>query len=215
MSVKDPSENRVEGFMQTYTGQEYHFSALTPGQVLIGDIAHSLSLVCRFNGHCSEFYSVAQHSMLVAYVLAVQLNRPDLLKWGLYHDAGETYIGDMLWGLKHDSESAVGREFRKLEEGVDAAIAQRFGLSLPKPPEVKLADRIVLAVETGYLMGGRVEQICNEPFDRPDWADRFRPLGSTVAEHRFLGWAEFVLLTNEAATPPWLRAPIWELFPPW
>lgn len=59
------------------------------------DIAHSLALVCRFNGHCKHHYSVAQHSLLVASIVPKEDQLPALL-----HDAAKAYVGDMVQPLK-------------------------------------------------------------------------------------------------------------------
>lgn len=165
--------HRIKGFMQTYTGREYHFNELRPDQIDSEDIAHSLSNVCRFNGHCSSFYSVAQHSALVAYILAYDMGKPELSLWGLLHDASEAYVGDMLWGLKHDSDSKVGEEFRKVEDRIQVAIAEKFKLPWPMPGEIKLADKLALSVETTVLMGGRVAEICRQ-VGVPEWATKMK-----------------------------------------
>lgn len=45
------------------TARGIHFDPIEPEEELlrIRDIAHSLSLICRANGHTTHFYSVAQH----------------------------------------------------------------------------------------------------------------------------------------------------------
>ena len=57
------------GWIQTFTGKK--FSPLEPRRedIDILDIAHSRSMQCRFNGHCRQFYSVAEHSVRVARIL--------------------------------------------------------------------------------------------------------------------------------------------------
>jgi hypothetical protein len=53
-------------WIQTYTGKA--FEPLNPDASLIciEDIAHALSNICRYTGHVRQFYSVAQHSVLVS-----------------------------------------------------------------------------------------------------------------------------------------------------
>lgn len=61
-----------ENFIRTFTGRR--FWPLDPRieDIDIQDIAHSLSLVCRWTGHTYCFYSVAEHSLRVS-LLAQQL----------------------------------------------------------------------------------------------------------------------------------------------
>ena len=56
--------------LQTYTGKIFDFNDIRPEVIDIIDIAHALSNVCRWGGHCSKFYSVAEHSILCSYLAA-------------------------------------------------------------------------------------------------------------------------------------------------
>lgn len=53
-------------WIMTYSGKRYYYLSPTAEDISIVDIAHALSNKCRFAGHCKDFYSVAQHSFLVA-----------------------------------------------------------------------------------------------------------------------------------------------------
>lgn len=60
---------RIGDWMSTYTGRRFYVCDPRTEEVFIEDIAHSLALQCRFNGHIRTFYSVAQHSLLVAGIV--------------------------------------------------------------------------------------------------------------------------------------------------
>ena len=54
-------------YMGVYSGQMIDIFNLKSEQIDIEDIAHSLSNLCRYGGHCLFHYSVAQHSVLCSY----------------------------------------------------------------------------------------------------------------------------------------------------
>lgn len=135
--------NRRGDWIQTYTGRRFWSMDPRAEDVCIEDIAHSLSLQCRFAGHCREFYSVAQHSLLVC------ANLPREYKlWGLLHDAAEAYLVDVPRPLK---QHLAG--YREAEAAVMGAIVQAFGLNpQTMPAEVKRIDDALLADEAAQLM---------------------------------------------------------------
>lgn len=106
------------------------------------DIAAGLSKTCRFGGQCREFYSVAQHSILVASMVP-----PEDRFTALMHDAAEAFVGDIPSPLK-----ALLPDFKIIEKRVEAVIAERFGLMFPFPPSVKHADLRALKTEREDLM---------------------------------------------------------------
>ena len=134
-------------WMQTATGRQFWPLDPRAEEVYIEDIAHALSNLCRFNGHVRDFYSVAQHSVLVS-----QWCPPEYALWGLLHDAAEAYIGDMINPLKHGS-GELGQLFERAEEKILFAVAERFGLTeWPRPRAVQDVDRWLLAAEGRDLM---------------------------------------------------------------
>ncbi|MBY3263901.1 hypothetical protein HFO15_19950 [Rhizobium laguerreae] len=131
--------------MQTATGRK--FWALDPraDEVFIEDIAHSLSLQCRYAGHCLRFYSVAEHSVLMARKL--RWEGVDVALYALLHDAAEAYTVDVPRPLKRH---LVG--YKEAEAKVMAAIAERFGLAAEMPAVVHDADNRIIADELVNLV---------------------------------------------------------------
>lgn len=173
----------MEPWILTYTGRKFWPLEPKAEDVCIEDIAHALSNICRYGGHSKHFYSVAQHSWLVSYLV-----HEDNALWGLMHDAAEAYIGDMVSPLKgatrfvfDTSEGADYQTAEIIEERVQKVIAEALDLPWP-PPNYKAADHVALMIERNCLMP-----------DHPDWPKdlsysvemipaRIRPLA--------LGWHE-------------------------
>ena len=66
------------------------------------DIAHSLSLICRANGHMTHFYSVGQHSIACAKEALAREFSPRVALGCLLHDASEAYLSDVTRPIKHE-----------------------------------------------------------------------------------------------------------------
>src|SRR5438093_1391342 len=105
-------------WMQTYSGAKFYPMHPRAEDVDPIDIAHSLSLLCRYNGHLDRFYSVGEHCVLMSQAVG-----PENALWALLHDATEAYVGDMVRPLKLQQPSFV-----EAEDRVMAAICERFGL---------------------------------------------------------------------------------------
>jgi hypothetical protein len=134
--------------LMTASGLDFYPLAPDPAAVRIEDIAHALSNICRYGGHVREFYSVAQHSVLVSRALP-----PHLRLWGLLHDAAEAYVGDIPRPLKRHLVGYDG-----IESSVMAAIVTALGLSpATMPPAVKTVDEAIIADEARALMPGRAK----------------------------------------------------------
>ncbi|RQU14214.1 metal-dependent phosphohydrolase [Burkholderia cenocepacia] len=126
----------------TATGRYFDFTRPTRDMIDIEDIAIALSRMPRFTGHTTQFYSVAQHSVLVSH------NVPEeYALQGLLHDATEAYMGDMSTPLKQ-----LIPAYKEIEHRVEQAICERFGLPFPLHPSIKAADLRMLVTERRDLM---------------------------------------------------------------
>ena len=144
-------------WIETYTGKKVYPLEPDEKTLCVEDIAHALALTCRFGGHCSEFYSVAQHSCLVSDLCPGELKLA-----GLMHDAAEAYLGDVVSPIKpacYFEEKGVARmSFHTAEWTAMAAIwhgaVKIKYLEHLRLEEVKPYDTAVLLYEHKYLMPG-------------------------------------------------------------
>jgi hypothetical protein len=170
----------------------------SPVDIEIGDIAHGLARVARWNGQTlgPHAFSVAQHSLLVEAFLDVYApaaSAADRLG-ALLHDAPEYVIGDMISPFK----SALGLDYRAFEERLEAAIRVRFGLPARMPPalkaRIKLADRASAWFEATRLAGFTPEEALHFFGAPPPDADPdMTPLAPVEAQARFLARFEQLL----------------------
>ena len=148
MSDSCPSEMITTPYVSTYLGNRFYPLVPRIDHVCIEDIAHGLAYQCRFNGQTHEFYSVAQHSLVVASLVPTDLRLAALL-----HDAAEAYLGDMVKPLK-----VLLPAFSAIEDQVSAIIAAAFDVDFSDYAPIKRADLIALATEKRDLMPHSVER---------------------------------------------------------
>lgn len=135
-------------WMQTHSGRRFYPLDPRPEEIDSEDIAHALSLLCRYGGHVDRFYSVAEHCVLMSWAVA-----PDNALAALLHDATEAYVVDVPRPLKQQLP-----DYQLIEGVVWIAIAKRFGLASPDlPGEVHEADNRILINERSTLFS-RAEQ---------------------------------------------------------
>lgn len=115
----------TDGVTNTIGGQLIDYNNPTAEMIHIEDIATALSHTCRFGGHVRQFYSVAQHCVLVAMMMKLDGNGSgELVLEGLLHDASEAYLGDVIKPLKE----LIAPVYAPIERRFEAVIAERFEL---------------------------------------------------------------------------------------
>jgi 5'-deoxynucleotidase YfbR-like HD superfamily hydrolase len=146
-------------WIRTYpSGEAFDLLNVNPDSLQLTDIVQALSHICRFGGHTKEFYSVLQHSVLVGEIVfglgaVLEMPLPDmakLIRTALLHDASEAYIGDLVRPLKRASD--LGPIFKQIEDPLQRAISEKFGLLWPFPEIIHKADDIALMTEARDLL---------------------------------------------------------------
>lgn len=138
------SSIRETAWIQTFSGKKLNPLNPRAEDICIEDIAHSLSQQCRFTGHTSVHYSVAQHCVLVSY-----LCNPEHALYGLLHDGSEYACVDLPTPLKRLPELSG---YREIEKKMQQAIYRKFGLLGEEPADVKRADMMMLSIEANSFM---------------------------------------------------------------
>lgn len=153
--MNDPHKHNWVGSIETHSGIKFDIENPTPEMVSLEDISWSLSMTCRYNGQIPSFYSVAEHSCLVADWLATN-GHEHLAFAGLMHDAAEAYIGDIVRPMKLIPEFAV--IYNEFERLVETAIGEKFNVDLyPIDPIVKEADKAIYEWEVENIRSGKMQ----------------------------------------------------------
>jgi hypothetical protein len=150
-------------WIQTLGSRQMKPQAITKEMVgSIEEIAHALSMKCRFTGQCSTFYSVARHCVNGAALLP-----PAFAGAFLLHELSEVYLPDIASPLKPlvfvASDTAAPMAWTDLEREHTRVVLEALGLSSIEPliysPEVKRMDLAMLAAEKRDLF----------PTEAADW----------------------------------------------
>lgn len=116
-------------------------------RIYIEDIAHALSMQCRFSGHIQTFYSVAEHSLHVASLVPHKHKLAALL-----HDASEAYLVDIPAPIKPGLP-----QYKEIEDRVMHMIAKVYDFQYPFAKEVKDADYAALKFEwDNYMLSDKM-----------------------------------------------------------
>lgn len=131
-------------WIQTYKGNVFDIVNPTDDMIDIEDVAHSLSLQCRYNGHCKKFFSVAEHSWIMSKIVS-----KDAAVYALLHDAAEAYIGDVPRPIK-----LLIPEIKKIENNILQVLLEKFQVILSQEiiDEVKTIDNRMLLTEKEFNM---------------------------------------------------------------
>jgi len=134
----------MAAWIQTYTGQVFQPLSPKPETINITDIAHALSMICRFNGHTRRFYSVAEHCVVMSQMVPPQYSLDALM-----HDAAEAYIADVARPIK----PLLGG-YKAIEDSLLAAIYHKYSLTLSDKAKdaIEVSDLRMLMTERQQLM---------------------------------------------------------------
>ncbi|MCF1504485.1 HD family hydrolase [Afifella sp. H1R] len=201
--MADRANAPARAWQRMLSGRRLDLLDPSPLDVELGDIAHGLARVARWNGQTrgDHAYSVAQHSLLVEALLAEL--KPEITAeerlFALLHDAPEYVIGDMISPFK----AVLGEDYKGVERRLQHAIHLRFALAADVEPKlhrmIKKADQTAAYWEATRLAGFQEKEarrFFGDPSLNPD-ENLLDPWPATEAERRFLArFAEIEALTE-------------------
>lgn len=112
-------EQRKGRPIQMYSGKPFWPLDPRPEEIDVNDLAWHLASIPRYGGAAKQFYSVAQHAVLVSMLV------PQEHAWvALHHEDPEAWLGDLLGPNKKAFPDYCNAEFAGWE-----AVCARFGIT--------------------------------------------------------------------------------------
>lgn len=172
---KEPVNVMLDPWIEIYSGKRLYFLKPDPSMIDIGDIAHHLSMQCRFHGGVKYFYSVAEHCMRVQQRIFADTRNVKLALAALLHDASEAYLSDIAGPFKKHLP-----DYKAIEEKVQGAIFEKFGLnpSVEDLDKIKGIDNACLKNEARFLLpskGASWIGLYESPYEITDAPQCFNP----------------------------------------
>jgi hypothetical protein len=160
MTLHTPIETEVE----LVTGEYLDLRNPDPERISLYAIAHALGNTCRYGGNCKEYFSVAEHAVLVSTKLRALGADLRLQLAGLHHDDAEFVLCDIQRPLK----PLLGDEYKEVSRRMDYAIwvalnmngsygtfircADNWEVSEYEDPLLKKVDRWACLLEAAAIM---------------------------------------------------------------
>jgi len=148
----------------------------------IETIAQSLSGIRRFTNHTSRPYSVAEHSIMVAHLVATYGGDYTEQLQGLLHDSAESIISDVPTPIKR-----VCPKLEQIERIVRRCIYDKYYLPHKDSELVERADKEALQIEVLNLF----------PKDQHEWFGMYNAAQILYTTPEFSTYTNFLNLFRE------------------
>jgi len=166
-------KERNGNWIETFTGVQFYPFDPREDEINITDIAHALSLQCRFNGHCKIFYSVGEHCIRVSKIVPAEYKLGALL-----HDAGEAYLSDIPRPIKK-----FFSEWEKIEAKIMHVLFKKYGIQYDYHHKIiGNADNIIGMTEVRDIMPHKVRY----EYDEKPLNEKIHPIRPDLVEEGFL-----------------------------
>tara|TARA_B110000902_G_C14047584_1_gene490362 strand:+ start:131 stop:670 length:540 start_codon:yes stop_codon:yes gene_type:complete len=156
----------IYDYIGTFTNKKFHFMNPSVNEICIEDIAQALSMNCRYSGHVKDFYSVAEHSVIIADLVYKETHSKHEALSALLHDASEAYLTDVPRPIKPYLTNYV-----KIEASVEKIVQEKFNIS-PMSKLTKYLDT--------HIVGAEAKLLFNVV---PDWAHNYDDMCINIDSH--------------------------------
>jgi len=160
----------VGKYITTYTKKHINPKNGNPDDIDYQDIAHSLSLQCRANGHFPRFYSVAQHCLDCMREAKARCLSKRLQFAALIHDSAEAYFGDIPSPVKNTFPDILDFEDKLLE-----VIYKKYLGTMLDEKELEIIaeiDHTLFCHEFLAIMGEQTVEVMPRLYSNPDFKTR-------------------------------------------
>ena len=151
---------KKDAYLETVNGKSVFPWNLKREDVLIDDIANSLAMQARYNGHLPEFYSIADHSIHVTVLADMLMSEKDITPEerrvirlrALLHDAAEAFISDIPSPVKMFIPSMYEHEDKMIKK-----IYSFYGAKITDRKLKKYSDQIIKKSDIMVLIGEKLD----------------------------------------------------------
>lgn len=154
---------RALNYVNTLPEGKYHFLKPTTDEIDILTIGTALGNLCRYSGKVNHFYSVAEHSVILAKMVLETTGCHAKALSALLHDASEAYLGDVARPLKQYLP-----EYIAIEKKAETVIQQKFNIK-PMCEYGEYLDYNIVRDEAEILFA-----------KLPEWAERYEEVGAVI-----------------------------------
>jgi 5'-deoxynucleotidase YfbR-like HD superfamily hydrolase len=146
-----------------YKSKNIDLFNFTEEDFCIEDVVIGLSNICRYGGRVNNFFSVAQHSVILSRYLRL-INKEYLCPLAILHDAPEVYIGDIIYPIK-----SLFPEFLKFENALTNIVYSKFNLDIKLHKEFNYYDKNIVVNEMKSLgIWDREKYLCSNLKELPN-----------------------------------------------
>lgn len=134
---------RAACYIDMFSGAIFHPLDPSPEEILVEDIILGLANTSRYNGGTSDFYSTAQHCVIMSYIAEEDYGL-EMARAALLHEVGEVYCGEIVKPVKDQIP-----DFERIECPITRIAFEKFGLDpdLWNCEAIRKLDMLMVAIE--------------------------------------------------------------------